>query len=89
MDSRTYTTIGLRRVTKAHLDEMRAPGQSYDGFMGELIKLWSRIHDPDIRFRYPPHDVPNTEVDSTYRLLTSSTEEVKPQNKKTKTTRLK
>ena len=42
-DSRTArTTIGLRRITKARLDDNRAPGQCYDGFIYQLIDFWEK-----------------------------------------------
>ncbi len=37
------TTIGIKRMTKARLDKNRAPGQSYEGFLYQLIDLWERV----------------------------------------------
>ena len=37
------TTIGLRRTTKDRLDHSKSPGQSYDGFIRQLVDLWDRI----------------------------------------------
>ena len=39
---RARTTIGLKTTTKARLDKNRAPGQCYDGFIGQLVDLWER-----------------------------------------------
>jgi hypothetical protein len=36
------TTIGLKQATKTKLDENRAPGQCYDGFICQLVDLWER-----------------------------------------------
>jgi hypothetical protein len=36
------TTIGLKTATKGRLDKNRAPGQCYDGFIGQLVDLWER-----------------------------------------------
>ena len=38
------TTIGLKSVTKKKLDENRAPGQCYDGFIWQLVNLWERTN---------------------------------------------
>ncbi len=35
-------TIGLRTHTKDKLNQNRAPGQCYDGFICQLIDLWER-----------------------------------------------
>ena len=37
---RPHTTIGLRKATKDKLDQARAPGQCYDGFLCQLIDVW-------------------------------------------------
>jgi len=34
------TTIGLKMATKDKLDNKRAPGQCYDGFICQLVDLW-------------------------------------------------
>ena len=34
------TTIGLKQTTKTRLDDNRAPGQCYDGFICQLVDLW-------------------------------------------------
>ena len=39
------TTIGLKRVTKEKLDQNRAPGQCYDGFICQLVGLWEKIKE--------------------------------------------
>ncbi|MDD4230526.1 MAG: hypothetical protein PHG45_03955 [Dehalococcoidales bacterium] len=42
--TRTRSTIGLRRSTKARLDKSRAPGQCYDGFLCQLVDMWDEVH---------------------------------------------
>jgi hypothetical protein len=37
---RKRTTIGLKTSTKDKLDNNRAPGQCYDGFICQLVDLW-------------------------------------------------
>ena len=37
------TTIGLKSTTKDKLDNNRAPGQCYDGFICQLVDLWERV----------------------------------------------
>jgi len=39
------TTIGLKNSTKAKLNNNRAPGQCYDGFIWQLLDLWERTND--------------------------------------------
>ena len=34
------TTIGVKRSTKEMLDSCRAPGQTYEGFIQEMLGLW-------------------------------------------------
>jgi hypothetical protein len=36
------TTIGLKKATKDRLDRNRAPGQCYDGFLGQMVDLWEK-----------------------------------------------
>ncbi len=38
------TTIGLRSATKVKMDEHRAPGQCYDGFLCQMVDLWEIHH---------------------------------------------
>ncbi len=38
--SEPRSTIGLRVSTKEKLDQNRAPGQCYDGFLCQLVDLW-------------------------------------------------
>ena len=38
--ARWTTTIGVKRETKERLSQNRYRGQSYDGFMSELLDLW-------------------------------------------------
>ncbi len=42
MGSDSWTTIGIKKTTKARLDENRAPGQNYDGFIWQLVDLWEK-----------------------------------------------
>jgi len=42
MAQESRTTIGLRSTTKTRLDNNRAPGQCYDGFIQQLLELWER-----------------------------------------------
>jgi hypothetical protein len=37
-----HTTIAIQKNTKERLDANRAPGQCYDGFIGELVEYWAR-----------------------------------------------
>jgi len=39
------TTIGLRKATKVKLDNNRAPGQCYDGFICQLVDLWEKTNE--------------------------------------------
>lgn len=39
------TTIGVKKTTKARLDKNKAPGQSYNGFIGQLIDLWEEVKE--------------------------------------------
>jgi hypothetical protein len=34
------TTISISQQTKADLDSVKHPGQSYNGLIGELVKFW-------------------------------------------------
>ena len=36
------TTISISQPTKRILDSIKHPGQSYDGLIQELIKLWEK-----------------------------------------------
>jgi hypothetical protein len=38
----SHTTIALQRRTKEKLDNIRAPGQCYDGFISELVDYWEK-----------------------------------------------
>jgi hypothetical protein len=38
--SEPRSTIGLRVSTKEKLDQNRAPGQSYDGFLCQMVDMW-------------------------------------------------
>ena len=41
---RPHTTIGLKKITKSRLDNRRAPGQCYDGFLCQLMDLWEESY---------------------------------------------
>ncbi len=38
----TWITIRIKGATKVRLEENRAPGQSSDGFIGQLVDLWEK-----------------------------------------------
>jgi len=38
----TRTTVGVKQSTKDKLDNNRAPGQCYDGFICQLVDLWEQ-----------------------------------------------
>ena len=40
---RARSTIGLRLSTKDKLDKNRAPGQSYDGFLCQMVDMWEEV----------------------------------------------
>ena len=45
MDTKnTRSTIGLKMSTKKKLDQSRAPGQCYDGFLCQLVDMWDEFH---------------------------------------------
>ncbi len=37
-----HTTIAIQKETKERLDNNRAPGQCYDGFIVDLVDYWER-----------------------------------------------
>ena len=39
------TTIGLKKTKKDKLNQNRAPGQCYDGFICQLVDLWEKIKE--------------------------------------------
>jgi hypothetical protein len=39
--------ISLNSRTRDALDLIKAPGQSYDGIIQQLIRLWNRQSEPD------------------------------------------
>ena len=45
MDGEKVTTIGIRNVTKDRLDKNKAPGQSYNGFIWQLVDLWEQANE--------------------------------------------
>jgi len=38
------TTIGVKKTTKQKLNENRAPGQCYEGFICQLVDLWEKTN---------------------------------------------
>ena len=38
------TTISISRASKDGLDSVKHPGQSYDGLIQELVRLWQKEH---------------------------------------------
>ena len=36
------STIGLKVSTKRRMDECRAPGQCYDGFIQQMVEHWEK-----------------------------------------------
>jgi hypothetical protein len=44
MNYNSRTTISLKASTKAKLDENRAPGQCYEGFICQLVDLWKKTY---------------------------------------------
>jgi len=43
-DKRKRTTVSILWQTKDRLESIKHPGQSYEGLIQELIKLWEREH---------------------------------------------
>ena len=39
------STIGIKQSTKNRLDVYRYPGQSYDGFLRQLLDMWEKTED--------------------------------------------
>ena len=39
---RRRSTIGLKVSTKRRMDECRAPGQCYDGFIQQMVDHWEK-----------------------------------------------
>ncbi len=37
-----HTTIALQKDTKKRIDNIRAPGQCYNGFINDLVEYWER-----------------------------------------------
>ena len=40
------STIALSTEIKERLDEIKHPGQSYDGLIRELVDFWKKAHPP-------------------------------------------
>ena len=45
MGNNSRSTIGLKRDTKDRLDQNRASGQCYDGFICQLVDLWEKVKE--------------------------------------------
>jgi hypothetical protein len=45
MNKNARTSIGIIKPTKDKLDNNRAPGQCYDGFICQLVNLWEKIKE--------------------------------------------
>ena len=41
------TTISILRRTKEDLDSIKHTGQSYNGLIQDLIRLWEKEHPPE------------------------------------------
>jgi hypothetical protein len=52
-EKRNHTTIGVKKTTKERLDNKRAPGQCYDGFLCQLMDLWDEIYEDPLRIPQP------------------------------------
>ena len=50
MATENRTSISLSRSTKNKLDEKRSPGQSYDGFIFQLIDFWGKSGEARIAY---------------------------------------
>ncbi len=44
IDKSKRLTISISRETKGALDALKHPGQSYEGLIQELIKVWKKEH---------------------------------------------
>ena len=44
MEKTEHTTICVTKDTKERLDKEKAPGQSYNGFICQLIQRWEEGH---------------------------------------------
>ena len=47
-------SIGIRQATKDKLDKNRAPGQSYDGFLRQLIDMWEEAKKARQEYIFDP-----------------------------------
>jgi len=45
MNNNSRATIGLKSTTKEKLNQNRAPGQCYDGFICQLVDLWEKVKE--------------------------------------------
>jgi len=46
------TTIAVHKDTKKRLDESKAPGQNYNGFIAQMLELWERNRAPGKVFQH-------------------------------------
>ena len=46
-DKNKRTTVGLKISTKEKMDNARAPGQCYDGFILQMVDFWVKGHRDD------------------------------------------
>jgi hypothetical protein len=44
------TTIGITKATQQRLNQNRAPGQCYDGFICQLIELWEQHQESKLGY---------------------------------------
>ena len=54
MSTRDTANIRLSSQTKAALDELRHPGQSYDGLLQELLAELKRLKEQDLAYQNLP-----------------------------------
>ncbi len=45
MNNNSRSTIGLKKATKDRLDQNRAQGQCYNGFICQLVDLWEKVKE--------------------------------------------
>ena len=45
MEKTEHTTICVTKDTKSRLDQEKAPGQSYNGFICQLIQRWEEAQN--------------------------------------------
>ncbi|MBI2869998.1 MAG: hypothetical protein HYX96_09260 [Chloroflexi bacterium] len=58
-ESEKSSILRLRITTKERLDQLRHPGQSYDGILEEIIDFWHMQHSQqDLHQMRPPTPYP-------------------------------